>query len=370
MNETQEQPVNRNPMLRRTAPIAAALALGAGAGAGVYAGVTSGGDGGSTARTTTVVASVPAQSTAAAAAPATALTQIYKNASDGVVDIRVRTSSADGFGGPQQGQAEGSGFVWDEQGHIVTNAHVVDGATAIQVRFEDGTVATATLVGKDEGTDIAVIDVNVPAAELDPLPLGTSTGLLPGATVVALGSPFGLPGTMTAGIISAVDRTITAPNDFSIAGAIQTDAAINHGNSGGPLLDSTGRVIGVNAQIESNSNDNAGIGFAIPIDAVKDVGNTIIAGKTPQHAYLGVQIGDADSGVGAVISRVVGGGPAAKAGLQAGDVVTAIAGKAITDADDLTARVSTFKPGDKTTVTYKRTGSTKTATVTFTQRPS
>lgn len=363
--------MNRNPIFRRTAPVVAALALGAGAGAGVYAGVTSGGgNSGSAAPATTVVASVPAQSTAARTAPAAALTKIYEQASDGVVDIRVRTSSADGFGGVQQGQAEGSGFVWDGQGRIVTNAHVVAGGTSIQVRFEDGTVAKAALVGRDEGTDIAVLDVDVPAAKLDPLPLGSSAGLLPGQSVVALGSPFGLPGTMTAGIISAVDRTITAPNNYSIAGAIQTDAAINQGNSGGPLLDATGRVIGVNAQIESNSNDNAGIGFAIPIDAVRDVTNTIIAGKTPQHAYLGVQIGDAQTGVGAIISRVEPDSPALKAGLQAGDVVTAIGGKAITGADDLSARVSTFKPGDRTTVTYRRNGSTKTADVTFTQRPS
>jgi putative serine protease PepD len=191
-----------------------------------------------------------------------------------------------------------------------------------------------------------------------------------GQSVVAIGSPFGLPETMTAGIVSAVDRTITAPNQYSISGAIQTDAAINHGNSGGPLIDSSGKVIGVNAQIESNSNDNAGVGFAIPIDAVKDVAETVISGKTVQHAYLGVQISDTADDTGAQVSRVVSGSPADKAGLQVGDVVTAIDGKTVSTSDDLTAIVATYQPGDKATLTVKRNGSSKTISLTFGQRPS
>jgi putative serine protease PepD len=176
---------------------------------------------------------------------------------------------------------------------------------------------------------------------------------------------------MTAGIVSAVGRTITAPNNYSISGSIQTDAAINHGNSGGPLIDAaTGKVIGVDAQIESNSNDNAGVGFAIPIDAVKDVATTVIAGKTVQHAYLGVQIGDSTNSAGAEVGKIVSGSPADKAGLQVGDIVTAIDGKQVESADDLTALVSTYKPGDKATVTVTRNGSTKTLTVNFGQRPS
>ena len=362
--------MNRTTTLRRIAPIGAALALGAGAGAGVYAGL-SGGSSGHPA-TQTVVASVPAQ-TAAATAPSS-LTQIYKDASPGVVDITVTSTqtSDNGFFGPQsqQSQAEGSGFVYDNSGDIVTNAHVVDGATAIKVRFQDGTTAKATLVGKDEGTDIAVIKVDGQSSELHPLSVGTSSNVQPGQEVVAIGSPFGLQGTMTAGIVSAVNRTITAPNQYSISGAIQTDAAINHGNSGGPLLDLSGDVIGVNAQIDSNSNDNAGVGFAIPIDAVKDVADTVIAGKTVQHAYLGVQIADAASGAGAQVADVKSGSPADKAGLQTGDVVTKIDGAAIENADDLTAKVSAYKPGDKATFTITRKGATKTLDVTFGQRPS
>jgi putative serine protease PepD len=362
--------VESRKTIRRAAPIAAALALGAGAGAGVYAGVSGGTSSG---RNTTVVASVPAQTAAQTSTPVT-LTQLYKDASPGVVDITVTSSqtSNNGFFGPQQQQtqAEGSGFVYDKNGDIVTNAHVVDGATSIKVRFKDGTVATATLVGKDESTDIAVIKVNASSSELHPLAVGSSSDLLPGQEVAAIGSPFGLAETMTAGIVSAVNRTITAPNNYSISGAIQTDAAINHGNSGGPLLNMDGQVIGVNAQIESNSNDNAGVGFAIPIDAVKNVANTVISGKTVQHAYLGVEIQDAASGTGAQIQTVKSGSPAEKAGLKAGDVVTAIDGKAVTGSDDLTALVATYKPGDTAKMTVTRNGSTQTISVTFGERPS
>jgi putative serine protease PepD len=368
-NETQEHHVNSRTTLRRAAPIAAALVLGAGAGAGVYAGVHGGS--GSAQQATTVIASVPAQSASTTAS--SPLTTIYKNSAPGVVDIVVTTSgSGDSspFGGGGSGQAEGSGFVYDEAGDIVTNAHVVDGATSIKVHFHDGKVVTAKLVGKDESTDIAVIKVDVPSSELVPLSIGSSANVQVGQTVEAIGSPFGLPDSMTAGIVSAVGRTITAPNNFSISGAIQTDAAINHGNSGGPLLDSAGKVIGVNAQIESNSNDNAGVGFAIPIDAVKSVADTVISGGQVQHAYLGVQIGDTTDDAGAQVSRVVAGSPAAKAGLQAGDVVTAIGGKQISTADDLTALVATYEPGDKVAVTLERNGSTKTVDLTFGQRPS
>jgi putative serine protease PepD len=200
--------------------------------------------------------------------------------------------------------------------------------------------------------------------------MGTSSTVQVGESVAAIGSPFGLPETMTAGIVSAINRTITAPNNYSISGAIQTDAAINHGNSGGPLIDAAGKVIGVNAQIDSNSNDNAGVGFAIPIDAVKSVADTVIAGKTVQHAYLGVQISDTTNDTGAQISRIVSGSPADKAGLQVGDVVTAIDGKTVSTSDDLTALVATYSPGDKAKLTVTRDGSTKTIDVTFGERPS
>ena len=170
--------------------------------------------------------------------------------------------------------------------------------------------------------------------------------------------------------MSALNRTITAPNKFSISGSIQTDAAINHGNSGGPLLDMSGQVIGVNAQIESDSGGNDGVGFAIPADVVKSVTNALIGGQAVQHAYLGVQVGDATSGAGAQLSTVKADTPASRAGLKAGDVITAIDGDAVANADDLTAKINAHKPNQKVTLTVTRNGKTLTIDVTLGVRPS
>ena len=358
----------RTFLTRRAAPVAAALAVGAGAGAGIYAAVS----GSSSSPATTATAVVPAQP-AVATQTATTLTQIYKDASPGVVDITVSgTSSGNsfGFGGQQQTEAEGSGFVYDAKGDIITNAHVVDGANSITVHFWNGKSAKATLVGADDSSDTAVVKVSVDASQLHPLSLGDSSAVIPGQAVAAIGSPFGLPETMTSGIVSAINRTITAPNNYSIAGAIQTDAPINHGNSGGPLLDSSGDVIGINAQIESDSGGSDGVGFAIPINASKKVADTMISGGKVQHAYLGIKVGDTANGTGAQIEQVVSGAPADTAGLKAGDVVTAINGNSITDANDLTADISGRAPGDKVTLTITRSGSTKSIVVTLGVRPS
>jgi putative serine protease PepD len=349
--------------LRRAAPIAAALALGGGAGAAIYAASSSSGG-----TQSTVVASVPAQS-AATRSTTTTLTQLYKNVAPGVVDITVTSSSGSGVTG-SGAQAEGSGFVIDTSGDIVTNQHVVAGATSIKVRFQDGTVAKATLVGTDPSSDIAVIKVSGDSSLLHPLTFGSSSSLQVGDEVAAIGSPFGLPESMTTGIVSAVNRTITAPNKFSISGSIQTDAAINHGNSGGPLLNTSGQVIGVNAQIESDSGGNDGVGFAIPSDAVKSVSNTLIAGQTVQHAYLGVQVGDSSSGTGAQVTTVKADTPASKAGLKAGDVISAIDGATVANADDLTAKINAHKPNQKVTLTVTRNGKSLSIDVTLGVRPS
>src|SRR5579864_7817101 len=293
--------MSKNTVLHRVVPVVAALAIGGGIGAGVYAGVSGGGGSSGTPATT----AVPATTVQPAVATSTTsnLNQIYKAATPGVVDITVSETTSGGFGlGQQQSQAEGTGFVYDTKGDIVTAAHVVDGASSIKVHFKDGTTATATLVGKDDSTDTAVIKVNVPSSELHPLSIGSSSSLQPGNEVVAIGSPFGLTETMTAGIVSAIGRTITAPNNFSISGAIQTDAPINHGNSGGPLLNSSGQVIGVNVQIDSESNGSEGVGFATPIDTVKGVANTLISGGKVQHAYLGIQVSDTTDGSGAKVN--------------------------------------------------------------------
>src|SRR5262249_53470844 len=262
-----------------------------------------------------------------------------------------------------------TGFEIDSDGNILTAEHVVAGAESIKVKFQDGSTADATLVGSDKSTDTAVIHVDKPASELHPLALGDSSSVEPGQSVVALGSPFGLPETMTAGIVSATGRTITAPNHFSITGAIQTDAAINHGNSGGPLIDAaTNTVIGINDQIESDTNDNAGIGFAVPIDASRTVARTLIAGGTVKHAYVGVLIQSVDGG--AKVTKVVSGSPAAKAGLKSGDVITSFDGKTVTSADELTAAVSPAQPGEKGTVTVHHAGATKRLSVTLGVQPA
>ena len=362
-------------VLRRGTPVAVAAAIGAGAGVGVYALTSSSGGTSSTTATTTVV--VPAQP-ASTTTTTSSLTQLYKQAAPGVVDITVdSTTSSNSYGSPfgpggsQQTQAEGSGFAIDTKGDIITNEHVVDGANSIKVRFQDGSTAKATLVGSDKSTDIAVIKVDVSASKLHPLTLGSSTDVQPGETVVAIGSPYGLPETMTAGIVSAIDRTITAPNRFSLSGSIQTDAAINHGNSGGPLIDvASGDVIGVNAQIESDSGDNSGVGFAIPINTAKSVADTLIAGGTVQHAYLGVSVSDSSNGAGAAVGCVVANAPADKAGLKAGDVITALDGNPVSSADDLTSALGSRLPGDSVTLTVDRNGTTKTITVTLGNRPS
>ena len=351
--------------LRRALPVGAALLIGSGAGAAIYAGTT----GSSGSSPSTVVASVPAQP---AATTTTGLVQLYKNVSPGVVDITVQTNDGGGGFGDQSATAEGSGFVIDANGDIVTNQHVVAGSTGITVRFNDGSTAKGTLVGSDASTDLAVVKVNVDSSKLHPLTFGHSSTVQVGQQVAAIGSPFGLPESLTAGIVSALNRTITAPqpNNYSISGAIQTDAAINHGNSGGPLLNASGQVIGVNSQIESDGGGNEGVGFAIPSDTVKNVTDALIAGKTPQHAYLGVTVGDSTSGAGAAIESVKSGTPADSAGVKAGDVVTKIDGDAIENADDLTAKVSSYKPGDKATFTVETLGATKSVDVTFGQRPS
>jgi len=261
--------------------------------------------------------------------------------------------------------------VIDTKGDIMTAQHVVNGATSITVHFKDGSSTKATLVGGDKTTDTAVIHVDVPASQLHPLTLGNSAAVQPGQSVVAIGSPFGLPGTMTAGIVSATHRTISATNGFSITDAIQTDAAINHGNSGGPLIDAaTNTVIGINDQIlnAGDTNDNAGVGFAVPIDASKKVAETLIAGGTVQHAYVGVRIESVTGG--ARIVKVVVGSPASKAGLKVGDVITAFDGKTVTSADELTAAVAAAKAGESVSVTVRSGSTTKNVSVTLGVQPS
>jgi putative serine protease PepD len=352
----------RQPRRRLLAPLAATLLLGATAGAGAtVAAVRSADDGASTA-----LAGVPVASSGTLTAG-----QIYEKVSDGVVEITARGVASDAsgpFGPAQEGEATGSGFVLDTEGHIVTNAHVVDGASSLSVRFADGREAAATLVGSDSSTDLAVIDVDVPVSELDALELADESSVDVGDAVVALGSPFGLESTLTAGIVSAIDRTIEAPNGYAIDGAIQTDAAINHGNSGGPLLDASGKVIGVNAQIASESGGNDGVGFAIGVDTAKKVATALAAGEDIDHAYLGVSLEDA--GDGPRVAAVNDGSPAGTAGIKAGDVLVAIDGDTVASSDDLRAAIDELAVGDEVTITVERNGERVEIDVTLGERPA
>jgi putative serine protease PepD len=369
--------MNPRSAARRIVPLAAAAAVGVAAGIAAYS-LSGHGNSSATAPTTRTVV-LPAQQVSSTSSP-DSLTQLYKQDAPGVVYITVHLTTTGGginpFGLPtptkQKEVAIGTGFEIDSKGDILTAEHVVGGASSIKVTFQDGSTANATLVGIDKSTDTGVIHVNVPAGKLHPLTLGDSAAVQPGQEVVAIGTPFSpsLAETMTAGIVSAVNRNIVAPNNFSIAGAIQTDAAINHGNSGGPLIDvATNSVIGINDQIPAETTANAGIGFAVPINSSKKVAQTLIAGGTVQHAYIGVEIRTAPSG-GVTIASVVPGTPAASAGLKAGDVITAWNGRSITNADALTAQVTSAKPGDKVTLTIRRGGSTKQITVTLGVQPA
>jgi putative serine protease PepD len=309
---------------------------------------------------------------AAASSSTETVGDIYKQTGDSVVEITVTSAGqagpTGGTGGTQQ--ATGSGFVYDTQGHVVTNQHVVDGAQSVSVKFANGRTYSATVVGADPSTDLAVIDVNAPASVLKPLELGDSSAVEVGDGVIAIGSPFGLDQTVTTGIVSALHRQITSPNNFSIDNAIQTDAAINHGNSGGPLLDMHGDVIGVNSQIESDSGGNDGVGFAVPSNTISRIAAALIDNGSVEHAYLGVAIDDSTSTAGARLAEVRPGTPAARAGLKSGDVITKVADTSIGSADELRQLVDSKQPGDKVEVTVKRNGATKTVTVTLGTRPS
>jgi putative serine protease PepD len=316
-------------------------------------------------RTTTTTAAAP-QSTAPVAlrgAP-TSVADIYQRVSSSVVFVSSK--------GPGQ-DASGSGFVVDTAGHIVTNDHVVENADRYAVRFgETGKPITAKLVGKDPSSDLAVlaIDPKAVAGGTKPLPLASSKTLRPGEAAIAIGSPFGLEGTVTTGIVSALGREIQAPNGFSIPGAVQTDAAINPGNSGGPLLNAAGQVIGVNSQIASQSGSNSGVGFAVPVDSVRDVVPKLLKDGHIDRAYLGLASAERPSTPGALVGTVNAGTPAADAGIHTGDLIVGFDGKTITNPSQLSLDVLKRQPGDSVKVELKRGGSTRTVTVKLGRRPN
>jgi putative serine protease PepD len=380
---TPAGPPPRRPGIttRGLAALIALTALVSGAaGAGVL--VATGAGDRTTSTTITQAAPTSATSAASEGTAGTGLnaSALYSATAPGVVDITSRgvtTTSGGGspFGGPSQSTstATGTGFVVDGKGNIVTAAHVVDGASSITVKFQDGTTRTAKLLGKDNATDVAVLSVDPSGLTLHPLALGSSAALGVGDQLAAIGDPFTYERSMSTGIVSGLDRTISAPNGFTVAHAIQTDAALNPGNSGGPVLDAGGKVIGIVDQIATNgsSETSTGVGFAVPIDLVKSELPKLEAGQTVSHAYLGVSTSSADTAnPGALVQSVTRGGPADDAGLRAGDVVTALGTTTIKGTNDLVAAIAARRPGDHITATVRRGSQTIKVTVTLATQPS
>ena len=371
-------------MNRNILPVGLASAVvGCGAAVGVVEGLGLGGG-----HTTTIVRQVPVAGVAdAKAGVALTAREIYKQDAPGVVFVRSqvvqKTQSPFDFGLPQErrGEATGSGFVTAPDGTILTNAHVVNGATKVTVQFQDNKSADARVVGKDESTDLAVLKVDPAGLALHPLVLGDSSTVQVGDPTIAIGNPFGLERTLTTGVVSATKRTIQAPDGFTIDGVIQTDAAINPGNSGGPLIDAAGRVIGVNSQIETGGGQagNIGIGFAVPIDTAKRIVPELKKSGHVERGYLGISTITIDDSLsdlnlpvarGALVQSVEPGSPAAKAGIKGGDIITAIDGKKVSSKDDVSNAITSKKQGDKVTITILRAGKHKSVQVTLANRPA
>ncbi len=348
------------------AMLAAGLVVGSVAGGAVGAIMVSHrstGNGASAAATVAPGVAAPAPSPGSFAA-------IYQQTKDGVVTI---TTSISRGGARSFSQAEGSGIVVDKQGDILTNAHVVAGASQVQVTFSDGHTVSGQVKGVDQSADLAVVLVSTSADQLHPLAKGNSDTLQVGDTALAIGSPFGLQGTFTAGVISGLNRGTTAPNGRALTGMIQTDAPINPGNSGGALLDGQGQLIGINDSIQSPVEGNVGVGFAIPINRATTLLPSLEKGVAIQHPWLGIsgqtltagtadQLGLSEKS-GVLVIQVVPGGPSAKAGLQADgqasandDVITAIDGHTMTTIEQLTQYLDTKKVGDHVALSVTRNG--------------
>ena len=376
---------------RRPGRAAVALLAAAALGAGTVATVDLvRSDGAQTASVPAVTASSgSAAATAAATAAEGDWADVYAAVAPSVVDIAITTP---------QGSGEGSGVVLDRAGNILTNEHVVGDASRIVVTFSDGATATATVVGTDPSTDLAVVRVQgVSASALRPITLGSSADLRVGDPVMAVGNPFGYEGSASTGIVSGLGRTIQATNGFTVSDAIQTDAAINHGSSGGALVDASGRLVGITAQIADSGVDaNVGVGFAVPVDTARAVADGLVADGSVTHAWMGISgidatgalkaAGQAAADHGVLVTGIVSGGPAADAGLRAGtqtaevdgqatpvggDVIVSVGGRSVRDMNDLLERVAAAAPGDTLTLgVVHADGSTGTVRITLARQPS
>jgi len=373
------------------------LAALVGGGAAVAIGAALDSEGGTTTVFSTVAGPVDT-STRIQSSSTMTVQEIYEHAGPGVLQVTsTSVDSGDPFFGPQERVSLGSGFVIDEDGWIITNYHVIESARQIEVNFSGDDRVQARVVGVDPSTDLAVLKINAQVRALTPLPLGDSDAVRVGDAVVAIGNPFGLERTVTAGIVSALQREITAPNGYTIDKVIQTDAAVNQGNSGGPLLNTRGQVIGVNSQIEPGNNatgGNLGIGFAVPSATVREVFAQIRESGKVEHAYLGVGTQAIDEVLattyrlpvetGVIITEVIPGSPADDAGLRAGDrqvifggtsyklggdIVTAADGEQVASPDDLRRLIEEKDPGDAMTLDIRRGESKRTVSVTLGRRP-
>ena len=330
---------------------------------------------------------------------------IYQNEAPGVVTL-VSLGGGAGNGLGQQSEALGSGFAVDGDGYIATNAHVVttgagNNATKVYAQFADGNRLPARIVGTDPNADVALVKVDPsqlrgPGAKIVPVPLGSTKGVRVGDPVAAIGSPFGEQQSLSVGVVSALNREIESLTNFSIGNAIQTDAAINHGNSGGPLLDAAGRVLGINSQIRSTGGGGEGVGFAVPVETVRRSIDQLRQKGHVDYAYLGIssvtlypQLAERlglKATTGALVDAVEPGGPADKAGLRGakshisfqgvpripagGDAIVAVDGKKLTAADDLTDQIALHQPGDTVKLEIERGGARRTVDVKLGKRPA
>jgi S1-C subfamily serine protease len=353
----------------------------------------------------TTIATAPAVSSASVAAIEGTLENIYAKVNPSVVNISVTMKATASTGSPfsvtpQETAAEGSGWLWDTQGNIVTNNHVIANADNITITFSDGTEVPGKVVGADQDSDLAVVKVTLPSGNFVPVQLADSTQVKVGQLAIAIGNPFGLQGSMSVGIVSSVGRVISADQNatgpaYSIPDIIQTDAAINPGNSGGVLLDATGKLIGVTNSIETSSGTSSGVGFAIPAEIVQKVVPSLISTGTYSHPYLGATILSLNANVadamglpvtqrGALVEAVAAGGPAEQAGLKAGtktitvsggsftvggDIIIALDGQSVKTSDDLISLLAKDTVGQKISLTILRDGKDAVVVVTLGSRP-